>query len=87
VREYVAPDGMVFGVAWNGPQPPNLAVLLGSYFNQFQQGLRQQFLGLHHSLVQVQDLVIQTGGHMLDLRGRAYVPSLVPAGVDAEVVQ
>ena len=87
VREYVAPDGMVFGVAWNGPQPPNLAVLLGQYFNQFQQGVLKQPPGLRGSLVQSNDLVVQTGGHMLDLRGRAYVPSLLPAGVDAEVVQ
>jgi hypothetical protein len=87
VREYVAPNGIVFGVAWDGPQPPNLAVLLGQYFGQFQKNVRQQPLGLRRSLVQGNDLVVQTGGHMLALKGRAYVPSLIPAGVDAEVVQ
>jgi len=38
VREYVSPDGKVFGVAWRGPFLPDLQQLLGSYYAQFVQG-------------------------------------------------
>src|SRR5689334_16954720 len=34
VREYVSPDGRVFAVSWRGPTAPDLASLLGSYFQQ-----------------------------------------------------
>ena len=34
VREYLAADGSVFGIAWHGPQMPDLNDLLGSYFSQ-----------------------------------------------------
>src|SRR5208337_860002 len=37
VREYVSPAGAVFGVAWDGPFPPNLQQLLGPYYQQAQQ--------------------------------------------------
>src|SRR5271170_675169 len=35
VREYVSPDGKVFGVAWQGPFMPDLQQILGTYFQQF----------------------------------------------------
>src|SRR5258708_38505375 len=35
VREYVGPDGRVFGVAWQGPFLPDLSQIFGSYFQQY----------------------------------------------------
>ena len=37
VREYVSPEGKVFGVAWRGPFLPNFQQLLGSYYGKFAQ--------------------------------------------------
>src|SRR5215813_6614772 len=37
VREYYGTDGTVFGVAWQGPWPPDMRQLLGQYFDPFQR--------------------------------------------------
>src|SRR5271169_922725 len=37
VREFVSPQGAVFGVAWEGQFPPDLQQLLGPYYQQARQ--------------------------------------------------
>jgi hypothetical protein len=88
VKEYVAPGGRVFGVSWRGPAMPRLQDLLGSYFAEFQQSATSA-AGTHHRALSVRTdrLVVESSGHMRAFRGRAYVPSLVPANVAEEVVQ
>jgi Protein of unknown function (DUF2844) len=90
VKEFVSPDGRVFGVAWQGPFMPNLQQLLGSYFQQFQQVARSQ-TRLHGPrgpvVLRTDKVVIASGGHMRSFRGMAYVPSLLPKNVPAEVVR
>jgi hypothetical protein len=83
VREYVNADGMVFAVAWNGMTHPNLTSLLGSYADDYGTAKRQQPRrhGQKRSKVQGEQVVVETWGHMRDLRGRAYLPSLLPEGV------
>jgi len=90
VREYVSND-TIFAVAWRGSRPPNLVSLLGSYFQEYQEaaavaashGPRMRgmtrILGFH--------VVVETGGHPGDVRGRAYIPSLLPPGVTKEMIQ
>lgn len=83
IREYVSPGGMVFAVSWRGPVPPNLADLLGSYFQQIRAASSAQKPGLSGpTTVVAGDVILHTGGHMGSLWGRAVVSSLVPAGVD-----
>jgi hypothetical protein len=86
VREYVSPSGVVFAVSWDGPAMPNLQQLLGTYFTQFQSAVKRQRAsgarpGHDHLQVRGPSLVVHTGGHMRQLFGMAYVPSLVPANV------
>src|SRR5512142_2493078 len=40
VREYVAPSGIVFAVAWSGLVSPDLKPLLGSYAADYETTLR-----------------------------------------------
>jgi hypothetical protein len=88
VKEYVSPQGRVFGVSWQGPYVPNLQQLLGSYYTQVDQALRTQTRRRGGPLVvRSGDLVFLSGGHMRAFHGRAYVPSLVPANVNEEVVR
>jgi len=87
VREYVSPAGLVFGVSWQGPTMPDLRQLLGSYFGQLQQASQSRRQRHGPLVVQTKDFVLVSGGHMRSFRGRAYVPSLLPANVSAEVVQ
>jgi hypothetical protein len=81
VEQYVAPGGKVFAIAWHGPRVPNLRELLGNYFGELANGPR---LGHHLVMVRGSDVVIQSSGHRLSFSGRAWVPSLVPTGVQLE---
>lgn len=81
VREFVATNGTVFAVAWNGPTVPNLRQLLGQYFNNFVAAAQAKHAGHRHLQIQQSDLVLQASGHMRAFSGRAYLPQAVPAGV------
>jgi len=83
VREFVAPSGIVFGVAWQGPFKPDLSQLLGGYFPRLATAAKGQH-GDHRMLrLNVDDLVIESGGRMRAFAGRAFVPQLLPAQVPA----
>ena len=85
VQEFVTPAGLVFAVAWRGPVLPALKALLGDYLTIFQRhtdAVRQAGLrGGPVNLVQ-EGLVMRSSGRMGDFSGHAYVPTLVPAGVN-----
>ncbi|WP_341319408.1 DUF2844 domain-containing protein [Paraburkholderia sp. IMGN_8] len=85
VREYVAPNGIVFGVAWEGPTLPDLKSMLGAAFDQYVAATatrRGTPLAVSNS-----DLVVYSGGHLRAFSGHAYLPQAVPAGVDVGVIQ
>jgi len=86
VREFVSPAGAVFGVAWEGQFPPDLRQLLGPYYQQAQQAAQapQQQRGRRAPVViETPGLVLYEAGHMRNFRGQAYVPQLVPQGVQS----
>jgi hypothetical protein len=88
VREFVSPDGNVFGVAWDGPYLPDLQQLLGSYFEPMKQAVTaQQKNGRGPVNVESSSFVFQQSGHLRSFRGRAYVPAMVPQGVDVSEIQ
>jgi hypothetical protein len=82
VREFVAPNGTVFAVAWNGPTVPNLRQTLGQYFDNFVAAAQAKHADHHHLQIQQSDLVVQAGGRMRAFTGRAYLPQAVPGGVN-----
>jgi hypothetical protein len=88
VREYVSPEGKVFGISWQSPYMPNLQQLLGSYFTQVQEAAQSPTRRRGGPLVvRTADFVLASGGHMRSFHGRAYVLSLLPKNVSAEVVR
>ena len=87
VNEYLSPNGTVFAVSWRGPRPPDLSQLLGSYFAEYQTAAASAHAQRRPSFIQSENLVVETGGHMRDLRGRAYVPALLPPGLSADDIQ
>jgi len=88
VREFVSPSGSVFGVAWEGPFQPDLQQLLGSYFEPVKQAVTaQQRHGHGPIFVETSGFVFQQGGHARSFHGRAYVPAMVPQGVDVTEIQ
>ncbi len=86
VREFVGPDGKVFGLAWGGQSHPDLKQLLGSYYDEY---LRSVHPGRAHHPVTIRtpNIVVQFGGHQRALVGRAYVPGMVPSGVRIEEIK
>jgi Protein of unknown function (DUF2844) len=82
MREFVAPDGNVFAVAWQGPTRPDLRQALGQYFDAYASAPRSKFADRRHVQIQQGDLVLQSGGHMRALTGRAYLLSAIPSGVN-----
>lgn len=87
VREYISPAGVVFGVGWQGQFMPDMQQLLGAYFNQYSQALKEQkasYVGRRPLNIQLPGLVVQMSGHMRGLLGRAYIPEQVPQGVKVE---
>jgi hypothetical protein len=85
LREFVAPNGNVFAVAWNGPTQPNLRQALGKYFDVLRSAPRPKFVDHRHLQIQQGDLVVQGSGRMrAGFSGRAYLASAIPSGVNLE---
>ena len=82
MREFVGGDGKVFAVTWQGPTRPDLRQALGRHFDAFVSAPRAKFADRRHVQVRQGDLVVQAGGHMGALAGRAYLASAVPGGVN-----
>jgi hypothetical protein len=86
IREYISPAEIVFAVAWNGLTTPDLPQLLGPFAGEYQKALQQEKRkkGARRSSVKTDRVVVQRWGHMRNLRGRAYVPALLPSGVGSD---
>ena len=89
IREYYGSNGVVFGVAWNGQWQPDLRQLFGAYFDRYQQARRARKAFRARGSVSVDDgtVVVRMGGHLRSVTGVAYVPQLLPAGVDPGVIK
>lgn len=84
VHEYAGADGVVFALAWSGPTVPDLQQLYGSYFPGYAAARGARASAGYRAPVRVRSaqLVAHAWGHMRDYAGSAYVPALVPPGVD-----
>jgi hypothetical protein len=95
VREFVSPQGAVFGVAWEGQFPPDLHQLLGPYYQQAQsaqaaaqQGKAQQPRARRAPVViETPGLVLYETGHVRSFHGQAYIPQMLPQGVQASEIR
>jgi hypothetical protein len=89
IREYVSPQGLVFGVSWRAPFMPNMQQLLGSYITNLQaaSSAQTQVRHLRGLIVKTNDFVFVNSGRMRFWKGSAYVPKLLPNNVSAEVVR
>src|SRR5580765_5788187 len=90
IREFYAPGGTVFGVAWEGPWPPDMRQLLGTYFEQFQRAhSAARSTRRTRGVLVVNDggLIVQIAGHARAFSGFAYAPGLLPQGVQPNVIR
>ena len=93
VREFVSPGGAVFGVAWEGQFPPDLQQLLGPYYQQAQQAQQEASSAQQPRrrrapvAIETPGLVMYESGHVRSFHGQAYIPQLVPQGVQASDIR
>jgi len=91
VREFVTPQGAVFGVAWEGQFVPDLQQLLGPYYQQAEQAQKAQSpsqrRGRGPVVIETPGLVVYETGHMRSFHGQAFIPQLVPQGVQASDIR
>lgn len=85
IREFASSQGIVFAVAWNTRFKPRLSELLGAYHEPYAAAASQALKrpGIQRQAVlKAPDLVVRSTSHLNVFSGRAYVPSLAPAGFD-----
>jgi len=91
VREYVAQaTGRVFAVAWQGPRQPDFRQVFGTYFEQYVQAA-QAARGNHARrgplAIEQPGLVVEMGGQPRAFYGRAYIPQLMPQGMEPGTIR
>lgn len=87
IREYVAPNGVVFAVAWSTRFKPDLMSLLGRHAASYAAAASDAMKvpGIKRSVVlQRDDLVVQASSHLNSFVGKAYLRSMVPTGVNID---
>jgi hypothetical protein len=85
IRQYVSPTGVVYAVTWHGHRMPNLNEIFGSYAAELSRRDRIRG-GRHNMALDGTNFMMRATGHGQTFAGRAWVPSLVPAGVDLDAV-
>ena len=87
IRQFVSPSGNVFAVAWEGTSP-DLHQLLGSRFDEYLAAVQamhsRRGRGVH---IDTGDMVVDTGGHMGFVQGRAFLKSAMPQEVKADEIR
>jgi hypothetical protein len=86
VNEYLGPAGTVFAVRWLAPYKPDLGQLLGTYFATYAGAPRSAGSDRSHLAIDATQLVVRAGGRQRAFFGLAWVPALVPAGVNPEAL-
>jgi hypothetical protein len=91
IKEYVNASGQVFAVSWRTRLKPNLEALLGAQYAALSAAALEQPSGVasmkRQQSVRLSNLVVHQGGRVNAFAGVAYVPALVPTGVDADALR
>lgn len=86
VREYVGPDGKVFGVTWRGQFRPNLREILGDSYETYLAAAKPR-AGRAPVILSLPGLYLYMGGRPRAFYGRAYLPDRVPQGVSPDEIR
>ena len=92
VHEFTNAQGQVFAIRWSGPGKPDLRSLLGVHFGALQAGNVSQSgrfgrLSRRPLMIDQPELKITSGGHMGYFWGLAWLPALLPPGVQPSDLQ
>lgn len=84
IREFAGADGIVFAVAWQGASLPDMRQLLGDYFPTYVSSQQSNRAGLNRLDGRRPGLVVISAGRARGFHGLAYVPALLPVGLNIE---
>jgi hypothetical protein len=85
IKEYVNAAGVVFAISWRTRLKPDLEALLGTHFAVHAATAASGVAAIKtRQSTRDPNLVVHQGGRMNAFAGLAYVPALVPEGIDAE---
>ncbi|GFO69942.1 hypothetical protein GMLC_35210 [Geomonas limicola] len=89
IREYLNASGIVFAIAWKGMIHPDFDTILGNYANEYWTAKRatERKHGRKGLRIVTPRVVVETWGHMRDLQGRAYLPAMLPEGVNVDEIR
>src|ERR1700730_16225384 len=87
LREFAGVGGKVFAVAWSGPAIPDLRQALGRYFDVYVTAAQAKQGTRRHLLIEQNEFVMQSSGHMRAFSGRAYLPQALPPGTSADEIR
>jgi hypothetical protein len=87
IKEYANADNIVVAVSWQGPTLPNLKLLLGDYFQAFASRPTDHAASHRNAELRTEDLVVQSHGQMRNFSGRAYLPKLLPSGLNPDQIK
>ncbi len=86
VREYVGPDGKVFGVSWRGPFRPDLRQLLGDSYQVYLDAARKK-MARGPVNISLPGLYIHMSGRQRAFYGRAYLPERLPRDLSPDEIR
>lgn len=81
ITEYIT-EGKVFAITWSGLTHPDLSILLGSYWPEYKKQNPRSERRKALNTVRSNSLVVEKGGRMREVFGKAYDTSLMPEGFD-----
>ena len=88
LHEYISNAWIVFAVTWQGMRHPDLSPILGRYAGPYEAACERDAAATrghpYVGVVRGEDIVVEKFGHMRAVKGRAYVPSLLPSGVKTD---
>ena len=88
IREYSIPEGKIFAISWFGGVA-NLKTLLVGYFDEYEEARNRapKLKGSRRLLVRSKSLIVEHAGSIRNLRGRAYLPELLPKGFHESIIR
>lgn len=86
IHEYILPNGTVFGVTWSGLKHPDLNSVLGTYHTEYTKLKNEKLNSLGRAPINLKSskVSVRMSGHMRDVHGQAYDPSLLPTGFSVQ---
>ena len=90
IDEYVSASGVVFAISWHTRFKPDLDALLGAHAPAYAVAARRAMVApgiRRHVVLQEGDLVVDATAHLNAFVGRAYLRSMLPAGMPLDAIR